>query len=361
MHGVLRSACPAAALATLVALAGCGKHGSAPTTTPAQATAADVVAVTIESPANGDLIHLRGRRSDGAGRGMLRVSGYAAAGSTVQLKVNCTPIACLQEAKTSAGERWTAQIPITVRRSQANLSVIAGPADPRSASASNSLTVRLIIATPRPALAKHRRNHPPQTQSPHGTTESEPLSGSPTPTIGVGGPSPSTSGSRSTAPVYLIGDSLAQGIQPLMSRELAGRPLHIDAMRSRPMAAGMRIAQGVPKGSILAISLFTNDDPRSVAALDAAVRQSAAIVGPSGCVVWATIVRPPYAGVSYAAANARLQQLADTRGLGAPMRIVPWAAAVASDPSLVGGDGVHGTPAGYATRAALYAQAIKSC
>ena len=72
-------------------------------------------------------------------------------------------------------------------------------------------------------------------------------------------------------------------------------------------------------------------------------------------------MRPPVGGVSYAAANARLEALARDPSLPGIVRIVPWAREVAAHPGWVGGDGVHATPRGYQARAALYAQAIDSC
>ena len=57
---------------------------------------------------------------------------------------------------------------------------------------------------------------------------------------------------------------------------------------------------------MLAISLFTNDDPTHTDALEAAVRRTLALVGSRGCVIWATIARPPVNGVSYRAANTLL-------------------------------------------------------
>ena len=109
--------------------------------------------------------------------------------------------------------------------------------------------------------------------------------------------------------------------------------------------------------AILAFSLFTNDDPSATAALERAVRATAS--RPGGCAVWATIVRPPYNGVSYDAANRVLERLASDPQLR--LRLVPWAEAVARSPSFVAGDGVHATPEGYRARAELYAQAIRSC
>ncbi len=110
--------------------------------------------------------------------------------------------------------------------------------------------------------------------------------------------------------------------------------------------------------TVLAVSLFTNDDPSAVDALEEAVRTSVDAVAPDGCAVWATIVRPPLGGVSYRAANARLLALdAELEDLV----VVPWAEQVAASPDLLAADGVHGTPAGYQARAALYAEAIRSC
>jgi lysophospholipase L1-like esterase len=111
--------------------------------------------------------------------------------------------------------------------------------------------------------------------------------------------------------------------------------------------------------AILAFSLFTNDGPRSTAALEAAVRATAS--RPGACVVWATIVRPPLDGVSYDAANTLLRRLANDRELAGGLQLVDWAAQVARSPSLVAGDGVHGTPTGYRVLARLYASAISSC
>ena len=106
------------------------------------------------------------------------------------------------------------------------------------------------------------------------------------------------------------------------------------------------------------MSLFTNDDPTHTDALEAAVRRTLALVGSRGCVIWATIARPPVNGVSYRAANTLLERLAASNPA---LVIVPWAEQVAANPALVGADGVHPTPAGYQLRARLYAQATQAC
>jgi hypothetical protein len=104
---------------------------------------------------------------------------------------------------------------------------------------------------------------------------------------------------------------------------------------------------------VLAFSLFTNDAPTSVDALEAAVRESIARAGPRGCVVWATFVRPPLQGVSYQAANDRLHELAGDARLAEHLVLVPWAEAVAAHPEWLVGDGVHATGEGYAARGRL--------
>jgi lysophospholipase L1-like esterase len=139
---------------------------------------------------------------------------------------------------------------------------------------------------------------------------------------------------------------------------LPGWRVRIDARTRRPLAEGMSIF-GAQRDApaIVAFSLFTNDDPGATQRLAQAVRASATRTG--GCAVWATIVRPPFNGVSYAAANRVLDQLAADPGLS--LELADWRGLVARAPSLIAGDGVHGTPEGYRARAQLYADAIRAC
>ena len=158
--------------------------------------------------------------------------------------------------------------------------------------------------------------------------------------------------------MLVIGDSLAVGMADTLRASLPGWSVSIDAKISRPLATGMQILAGQGDApAIVALSLFTNDDPGATAALERAVRATAA--RPGGCAVWATIVRPPYNGVSYDAANRVLERLASDPQLN--LRLVDWAGLVAESPSFVAGDGVHATPAGYRARGELYASAIRSC
>jgi hypothetical protein len=158
--------------------------------------------------------------------------------------------------------------------------------------------------------------------------------------------------------VLVVGDSLADGMASFLPGTLPGWRVRIDAEWGRPLGEGMQIlAREAAPPAILAISLFTNNDPRDVAALEAAVRATAR--RPGGCAVWATIVAPPYEGVGHGAANALLRRLAADPQLD--LELVDWARAVQRDPSLMSDDEVHASPGGYRARARMYARAIRAC
>jgi hypothetical protein len=157
----------------------------------------------------------------------------------------------------------------------------------------------------------------------------------------------------------LLGDSLAVGIDRLLRDRLGGWRLSTDARVGRRLAEGMRALDAHRPPRVLAVSLFTNDDPRRVGSLSAAVRRALDRVGPRGCVVWSTIVRPPVGGVTYRRANDRLIALARRRP--ERLKIVPWAARIRRHRRWLGPDRVHPTVYGYQRRAALYAVAMRSC
>jgi hypothetical protein len=141
-----------------------------------------------------------------------------------------------------------------------------------------------------------------------------------------------------------------------------------DGRISRPLGEGMEIlaATELPPGeqgrhTVLAFSLFTNDSPAIAGQLELAVRTSVSRLGPGGCAIWATISRPPFAGMTYRAVNARLRALAAAPELAGRLIVVPWAERVADHPSWKASDHVHATPAGYAARARMYADAARRC
>ena len=348
----------AAALAASAALAGCG--GSPDDgAKPVPATAA--TPITIAAPKDGQSLRAK-QTSSGGLRRTTRVRGSAPAGSTVFLNATCRPKPCSAQAKAGGDGSWSASMDLTATSEAGFVSIDANAQQDVVGDGSAVATIELvgISDTPggkRAAVASARRqagkDPAPSTDTPASGTDS-PASGTDTP------PAANTPASGSLPhEVLVIGDSLAVGIESTLPAALPGWNVRTDGKIGRPLAEGMRIlgAQG-DAPAILAFSLFTNDDPRSTAALESAVRATATRDG--GCAVWATVVRPPLNGVSYDAANTLLRKLG--RELSPSLQIVDWNAAVAESPSLISsGDGVHATPQGYRTRAQLFARAIKAC
>jgi hypothetical protein len=163
--------------------------------------------------------------------------------------------------------------------------------------------------------------------------------------------------------VVVIGDSLAVGMALDLQALMPGRPVLVDARIGRPLDEGMAVLAGtLPPKASFAYSLFTNDDPVRIEQLDAAVRSSVASLGPHGCAVWATIVRPKVGGRSYARVNARLRALALDPALSGRLQIADWAAALRGHRrAWLAKDRVHATAAGYLARAQLYADALSTC
>jgi hypothetical protein len=339
------------ACALALAVAGCGGHGGARTTSAATTPAPAQAAVTISAPRDGAAV--RGQIADAGHVAVaLAVSGQALAGQVVRVDGGCAARSCTGLAFADTSGRWSTRVrlllPARTRRWTLNADYALTPAR------ASRTSVTVAVHAPKRAARAHRRArhaaHPPKHA--HPTTTQPQASPSPTPTT----PSRST-GART---LVLVGDSLAVGVRDLLPAALPGWRVEVLGQTSRPLAQGMAIVAGLrlPPTGVLAISLFTNDDPSHTSALQAAVRQALAKVGPRGCVVWGTIARPPVHGVSYRAANALLASLAANEPR---LRLVPWAEQVAADPTIVGADGVHSTPSGYRVLAQLYAQAAQGC
>jgi hypothetical protein len=165
-------------------------------------------------------------------------------------------------------------------------------------------------------------------------------------------------GGSASASVLVVGDSLTVGDGPYLERELPGTPVEIDAEIGRPSAAGVPIlAQRLkPEHDVVVFDLGTNDGPTNpgeLASSLAAARKRAA----GRCLVVSTINRPPERGATVAAQNRVVTDFAYSTGAA----VADWQGIVASDPSLLQRDGVHATPAGYALRALVVAQAIGEC
>jgi hypothetical protein len=168
---------------------------------------------------------------------------------------------------------------------------------------------------------------------------------------------PSVATAQGPGPVLVVGDSLEVGTEPYLRQELGGVELDVDAKTSRPSSDGLAILQGAlgPQHEVVVFDLGTNDDPSNPEGLAANLETAAQIAG-GRCLVFATINRPPLNGVSDDGLNNAVEQVAAATGA----RVADWRS-IASRPGVLQPDGVHATASGYALRAGLVADAIRSC
>ncbi len=242
----------------------------------------------------------------------LQLTGRAAPGAPIDLAAACSLRLCTTSATANRRGRWKAKLHVVVPPTRTTIFVRA------STGASRRVTL----------------------------TPPEPVTGSPE--------------------LALIGDSLAVGTAPYLPELLPGWRVTADALGSRFLLTGMEIlatARIRPRRPIaVAFSLFTNDDPRRADELAYWARESVTRLPRGSCALWATIVRPRVAGVSYARANALLEQVArEPRADGKRIVVVPWARAVRLHPEWLRRDRVHATDEGYRARAQLYADAALRC
>jgi hypothetical protein len=336
--------------------------GAGPATTSTKAPdPIPAVGLTIDSPDGGAVT---ATREEGALVADVPVRGHAQPGSYVRVSTGCAEPGCALSAEVADDGRWS----VTLRAQAPPRKPYARIFAQLAAESSISL-VKLQEPRTKAARAKarkQRRAREEAAQAQQGAQAGGATAPTPTtpatpdlPELPNATPNPAPSTTPGTATgnsVLLIGDSLGLGIQPYLAAVLPGWQITSDSRTGRPLAEGMqrwRAERG--HAAVSAFSLFTNDAPTSTSALEAAVRESAA----DGCAVWATIVRPPQGGTSYAQANALLERLAQE--LPGRVQIVPWAQTVKANPGYVGSDGVHATTQGYQARAQLYAQAIQAC
>lgn len=344
------------ALAAGAVLAGCGGGADdrAETTTGPSKRPVTITAPAAEAT-------LTAKKTSGSLTRALRVRGTAAPGEPITVVAQCQTGQCT--ADTVAGQKgaWDAPMTLIATPSQPSVTISARYAG-QDVSQASVITVTLRASEPRPRPKK-------TTTTPEKTTTVKPDRTSPTSDTPARAPSvPASTTERPATPapsadtrLLMVGDSLAEGTEPYLGNLLPDWDVTTNARRGRPLAEGMRVLDETPLGAqprVLAFSLFTNDDPTNVGALESAVRQTAQRAGSGGCAIWATIVRPPVSGVSYAAANTLLRRLATQLG---QVRLVDWAGAVQQHPEWLAGDGVHATPAGYKARAQLYAQQAAAC
>jgi len=165
-------------------------------------------------------------------------------------------------------------------------------------------------------------------------------------------------GASTSGRLLVVGDSLAEGTEAPLARLLPGWRIQTSAYTGRHTDDGVAeiVSRNLP--GVIVVSLGTNDDPSATSTFAGEVERVLDAAGQSRCVIWANIVRPPYAGVSYSGYNRVLDRLSVIRP---NLTVVDWAGIVRSQPGLLASDGVHATPQGYAVRAQAIASAVSSC
>ena len=165
------------------------------------------------------------------------------------------------------------------------------------------------------------------------------------------------SGATDTGAVTLVGDSLNVGIEPYLAKELPGWRVDPHDRVGRATVEGVDELRALRRAlaPVVVVSLGTNDAEGSEQPFRTLVDDAIAVVGPNRCLIWATVVRDGAERIGFdrvlRAASAAHQNV----------RLVDWASLVSDDPSLLAVDRVHGTPEGYARRAAETARAIRAC
>ncbi len=343
MLAVIERRALAAAVAVLaLACGGCFGDEEKPAPTPAGEVSVGTP-MTIYEPKPDQRIKAKTSLTDSM-RSTVTVRGRVEADAQVVVNSGCAVARCAQTVRAKIDGQWEAHVQVMVQRSTPFTTIVAiNAADPTDRA---SVDVTLFGKKPPPPKKKPKKKQAAKRQPKPGATQTA----TPAPTAT---PTPPRK-------LVLIGDSLGEGIEPYLPGLLPGWSVQSDSKTSRPLGTGMGILANTPVSgpTVLAFSLFTNDSPSNVAGLESAVRTSLQRAGPNGCAVWATIRRPPFKGVSYAAANRMLKQLATQNPR---LRVVPWAETTAANPSWLGRDGVHATSTGYRARAQMYADAARSC
>jgi lysophospholipase L1-like esterase len=171
---------------------------------------------------------------------------------------------------------------------------------------------------------------------------------------------PALAGGAAPRRAFVQGDSLAEGTGLTLARNLPRWSLRFDVDVSRHADQGVALlrAQGAALEPVVVLQLGTNDDPRFVSRFRSLVREAMDIAGPSRCVIWPTIVRPPAAGASYDGFNRVL----DGEAARHPnLRLIDWVGMVRRNPWWLAPDGVHVSYGGYAALARRIAGTMAEC
>jgi lysophospholipase L1-like esterase len=159
-----------------------------------------------------------------------------------------------------------------------------------------------------------------------------------------------------TGALTLVGDSLNVGTDPPLREQLPRWEIDAYDQVGRSTAEGVDVLRerASSLSPVVVVSLGTNDLDGTEAEFRELVAKAVAIVGRGRCLVWATV----YRGEERSGFNDVLR---DSAAAHENVRLVEWASLVAESPELLEHDGVHGTPDGYARRAAETIRAIRAC
>lgn len=161
--------------------------------------------------------------------------------------------------------------------------------------------------------------------------------------------------------VYVDGDSIAYGTDLFLAAYLRGWTISTSVDVSRHTYQGVATIEVLGRDGtlpyVVVVNLGTNDDPRAVRQFNSYVVRVVRAAGPERCVIWATIVRPPYAGVSYDGLN-RVLVAAAARWQS--FHVFDWRPLARAHPAWFGSDGVHPSIPGYRVRAKLLASFIRT-
>jgi hypothetical protein len=160
--------------------------------------------------------------------------------------------------------------------------------------------------------------------------------------------------------VYVVGDSLSVGTLWYLPKYLHGWTVRSDAAISMSTARGISDLEA-RRGRlepVLVVNLGTNDDPSATDRFASYVREAVRLAGPSRCLIWSTIYRPPYNGVSYAGLNSVLERL---DRVYRNLRVFDWARVAAAHPQWFDSTHVHPNGTGYRVRAALLSRLVRAC
>src|SRR5262245_56070494 len=161
--------------------------------------------------------------------------------------------------------------------------------------------------------------------------------------------------------LYVDGDSIAYGTDLFLKGYLRGWTIAASVDVSRHTYQGVATIESMRRAGtlpyVVVVNLGTNDDPRAVRQFGSYVSRVARAAGSERCVIWATIVRPPYADVSYDGLNDVLFKAA---ARNTSFHVFDWRPLARAHPAWFGSDGVHPSIPGYRVRAKLLASFIRS-